>query len=268
MGPGVRLYLSVSFGVAWLCWGMCWLTATHRLGGVNITVLLVAGSFGPFVGAGLCVALDQGVSGMLRFYARGFDPRMGWPAFLAAFFLVPCLAMLAAYIYAAQTGERFALQIGWAEVPLAYLWLFVLGGPVAEEFGWSYLSDRLDERMQVIFATVLLGTIWGFWHLPLFFLIVPGLLQHYMPFGLFLLFSIALRFLFSWAYHRSGKNILSNLVFHNALNFALSLVTIVPPVQSDTHLRLWYLIALASAAAALLWRVAPPSARPEPPVMA
>jgi membrane protease YdiL (CAAX protease family) len=255
----VGLYLGVSFGIAWVCWGICWLIANRRLGGMGLTPFLIAGSFGPFIAAGLCVALDRGLGGMLRFYGAGFDPRMGLFVFIVAFFLVPCLAVLAGYIYHLQTGDGFALQMGWQDVPIAYLWLFVLGGPVAEEFGWSYLSDRLDEQVPVIAATVLLGVVWGFWHLPLFFLVVPGLLQHYMPFGLFVLFSVGLRFLFSWAYHKSGRRILSNLVFHNALNFALSLVVIVAPVAGDAHLRLWYLTGLAYAAAALLWWFAPPA---------
>jgi hypothetical protein len=253
----MRLYLIVSFGVAWLCWGVCLVMMNHRLIG-DITPVLIVGSFGPFIAAGLCVALDRGFLGMLRFYASGFDPRMGWLVFIVSFFLAPCLAMLAAFIYDLQTGQKFALQMSLADVPLAYVWLFVLGGPVAEEFGWSYLSDRLDEQAPVILATILLGAIWGFWHLPLFFLVVPGLLQHYMPFGLFVLFSIGLRFLFSWAYHQSGRKILSNLVFHNALNFALSLVTIVPPVLGDAHLRLWYLTGFSYLAAGLLWGLAPP----------
>jgi hypothetical protein len=220
--------------------------------------LLIAGSFSPFIAAGVCVGLDRGLSGVLRFYGSGFDLRMGIPVFIVAFFLMPCLAVLVAYIYHLQTGEGFAFQMSWSEAPMAYLWLFVLGGPIGEEFGWSYLSNQLDERFLVILATTLLGIIWGFWHLPLFFLVAPGLLQHYMPFGLFVLFSVGSRFLFSWAYHRSGRNILSNLVFHNALNFALSLVTIVPPIDGDSHVRLWYLTGLAFLSALFLWRLVPP----------
>jgi hypothetical protein len=260
---GIAPYIAVSFGTAWLGWGACWFIFTRHL---NLPLMLFAilGSFGPFIGAGLCSWAGGGATAMLRFFARGFNPAMGWPVFLTALFLLPAISTLTAALYAWKTGQHFAFQISWSELPIAYLWLFILGGPVAEEFGWSYLSDRLDQKFDTRLATLFLGIIWGFWHLPLFFLTVPGLLQRYMPFGGFLLLSISMRFLFSWAYHRSNRNILSNLIFHNALNLALSIVVIVPQSPDPYHPRLWLLIALSTLAAAISWIGAPPRSQPSP----
>ncbi len=254
----IALYLLVAFGWAWAGWGLCVLIAKGEVA-LPLTLTLIIGSFGPFIAAGLCAGVQGGVRGAARFYGRVLQWRMGWDVAVAALLLVPALAVLSAWLYARQFHLPLAFNITLAELPLAYLWLFVLGGPVAEEFGWSWLSDALDGKLPVPFATLLLGVIWGFWHLPLFFLVVPGLTQHYMPFGLFLLMSVSARFLFSWAYHRGGRNILSNLLFHNALNLGLSIVTIVPPLMAHEHLRLWYLTVLIGLAAAALWRVAPPS---------
>jgi hypothetical protein len=84
--------------------------------------------------------------------------------------------------------------------------------------------------------------------LPLFFLAIPGAMQHLMPFAMFLLQSIAFGFLFSWSCHKGGRSILSNLLIHNGLNFGISIVVIIPPVP-DAHLPLSYLIVLAAMAA-------------------
>jgi hypothetical protein len=65
---------------------------------------------------------------------------MGWTVFLVAVFLPPLLCILAARIFAWQTHQPFAFQMSLADIPMAYLWLLVLGGPLGEEFGWSYLS--------------------------------------------------------------------------------------------------------------------------------
>lgn len=256
MKPGIQTYLIVSFAIAWLCWGLCWFIINHPLN-LSLTLFLIIGSFGPFIAAGLCSWLSGGLGATLRFYARGLNPFMGWKVFLTAFFLVPILAIISAAIYARQMHQIFAFQMSWSDLPMAYLWLFFLGGPVGEEFGWSYLSDQLDKKFNLNFSNLLLGTIWGFWHLPLFFLIVPGLTQHYMPFDAFLAFSISARFLFSWAYHKSNRNILSNLIFHNALNFSLSIVVIVVPAVGQDHLRLWYLTALSAISAFALQRASP-----------
>ena len=253
----IRLYLAVSFGFAWACWCVCWLIA-DKLISAPLTPLLIVGSFGPFIAAGLCALLTGGWRAVPRFYGRALQVRMGFGVLLAALLLIPALGILAAWIYARQTGEPLVFQLTWAELPAAYLWLFILGGPLAEEFGWSALSDQLDRRLPVPAATLLLGVIWAFWHLPLFFLSVPGLTQRYIPFGLFLLMSIAARFLFSWAYHRAGGNVLSNLLFHNSHNLALTIVTIVPPILGADHLRLWYLTLAMLAAAVALWTLWPP----------
>jgi hypothetical protein len=256
-------YIAVSFGIAWVCWAICWCIINRHLH-LPLTLFAILGSFGPLAGAGLC-SWGEGGAATRRFFARGFNPKMGWPVFVTAFCLLPVLATLTALLYAWKTGQHFAFQMSWAELPIAYLWLFILGGPIAEEFGWSYLSDGLDEKFDYRIATLILGLVWGFWHLPLFFLIVPGLLQHYMPFEGFLLLSVSMRFLFSWAYHRSNRNILSNLIFHNALNLSLSIVTIVPSAPDPGHPRFWLLIGLSALTALILWIFSPPLPLQPPP---
>ncbi len=259
------LYLAISFVFAWSCWGLCWLILNEHVP-LPLIATAILGSFGPFIAAGICTSRAEGAAGVLRFYGRALQWRMGWLVFFVAVFLPPALCVLAARVFAWQMHQRFAFQMSWAEVPLTYAWLLVLGGPLGEEFGWSYLSDRLDERLAPQAANLALGVIWGFWHLPLFFLAIPGAMQHLMPFYLFLLLSVVLRFLFSWSYHKGGRNILSNLLIHNGLNFGLSIVVIIPPVP-DRHLRLWYLIVFAAAAAVMLQRAAPAFQKPPQAMM-
>jgi membrane protease YdiL (CAAX protease family) len=254
--PSTVIYLAVSFAFAWVCWGLCWLIINDHVG-LPLVGVTILGSFGPFIAAGFCAWLSGGSEGMLRFYARALEWRMGWQVFVVAFFLLPALCVAASGIVAWQIHQPFGFQMSWSEIPMAYLWLLFLGGPLGEEFGWSYLSDRLDEDFAPLLANLLLGTIWGFWHLPLFFLAIPGALQHLMPFYVFLIYSIVVRFLFSWSYHRGHRNVLSNLIIHNSLNFGMSVVVIVPAVPEPYHLRLLYLIILTAIAAFLLQRLAP-----------
>jgi hypothetical protein len=262
-GPGFRRVLIFTIGAfafAWLLWMLAWLAASRGVDGIALMALVIGGSFAPFVAAGFCTVKDGGWRGMLRFYARVLDPRLGWLVFSIAVLLLPMLGIGAAALHAHLHGQAFSFQLGWSDLPMTYLWLFLLGGPVAEEFGWSYLSDALDQHLSIKGSTLALGVIWALWHLPLFYLDVPGLAQRFIPFWLFGCLSIAARFLFSWAYHRSGRNILSNLVFHNGLNLSLSIVVIVEPVVGGSLDRLAYLIGGAAICAVLLWYFAPPEA--------
>ncbi len=255
------MYLAVGFIVAWAVWIVCGLMARHGTPGAALVPAVIAGSFAPFLASGLAVWCDSGARAALRFYVRGLNLRMGWAVFVAAVFAIPLLGVAVAAAFGAVAGQPLTFQMGWKDVPYAYVWLLILGGPVAEEFGWSYLSDRLDEWLAPFSSNLVLGLIWALWHLPLFFLVVPGLDQSFIPYPVFVLTAVCFRFLMAWCYHYGGRNILSNLLAHNGMNFALSLVPIVLPVRGTAQWRLVALSVLAGICAAVLYRLAPPSSR-------
>lgn len=59
--------------------------------------------------------------------------------------------------------------------------MFFMGESVQEEFGWrGFALPRLMIRRTPFMSALILGLIWGFWHLPLFF--ISSLSQTYMNF--------------------------------------------------------------------------------------
>jgi uncharacterized protein len=47
--------------------------------------------------------------------------------------------------------------------------VFLLGGPLGEEPGWrGFVLPRLQPRFGPLGGTLLLGFLWGCWHLPEF----------------------------------------------------------------------------------------------------
>jgi uncharacterized protein len=253
----IALYLAVAFIMAWALWFVSWLISHHKLS-LPIFPVLVVGSFGPFVGALVTTWVEGGPRGAMRFFARAFDPRMGWAVFLVSFFLMPILAIVVELVHARLAHEAPHFTMTLSEFPLSYVFLFVLGGTLAEEYGWSLLSDKLDGLLPLRSATLLLGVIWAVWHLPLFFIITPGAIQGYTPFHIFLVATVAMRFLFAWAYHRGGYNILSNMLFHTASNLAYSIVALAPSPEDMSTGRLWMFACLSIVAAVVLWVAAPP----------
>lgn len=258
----IVLYLTVAFAMAWSVWLVAWLINQRKLS-LPLFPVLVVGSFGPFIGALVTTLAEGGKRQALRFFARVFDPRMGWGPFLVSFFLLPVLAVVVEIVHAklAHVVPHFNMTL--TELPLTYLLLFVLGGTLAEEYGWSLLSDKLDGILPLRAATLVLGLIWAFWHLPLFFIIAPGAIQGYTPFHLFLVATVAMRFLFAWSYHIGGYSILSNMLLHTAANMSYSIVSLAPSPTDMSTGRMWMFAALTVVAAVLLWVVAPP--RPDSP---
>jgi hypothetical protein len=253
----MSLYLAVAFGTAWSLWFVGWLITRHALS-LPLFPVLVAGSFGPFIGALIATFSAGGSKYSLHFYARIFSLRMGWGVFLISFFLLPALAVIVEIVHAALTRRSLHFTMTLSEVPLNYLFLFILGGTLAEEYGWSLLSDTLDDVLPLKASTFVLGVIWALWHLPLFFIVTPGAIQGYTPFYIFLIATVSMRFLFAWAYHRGGRSVLSNMLFHTAANMAYSIVALAPAPEDMSTGRLWMFSALTIAAAFVLWNFAPP----------
>jgi membrane protease YdiL (CAAX protease family) len=251
------LYLVVAFVMAWALWLVGWLITQHKLS-LPLFPVLVVGSFGPFVGAVVVSWKEGGPRNALRFLARAFDWRMGWAVFLVSFFLLPILAVIVELVHAkfTQAAPQFTMTL--SEAPLSYLFLFLIGGTLAEEYGWSLLSDKLDGILPLKTATFVLGVIWALWHVPLFFIVTPGAIQGYTPFYIFLTATVAMRFLFAWAYHRGGNSVLSNMLFHTASNMAYSIVALAPSPDDLSTGRLWMFAVLNIISAAVLWGVAPP----------
>ncbi len=252
----MRMYLAVAFAMAWTLWLIGWLITQHKLS-MPIFPVLVVGSFGPLVGALITILTDGGPKRALRFFVKGFDPRMPLPVFLISFFLLPLLAVIVELLHALWSHAVPHFEMTLSALPLNYLFLFVLGGTLAEEYGWSILSDQLDCFLPLGTATLLLGIIWAIWHLPLFFIITPGAIQGYTPFYIFLVETVAMRFLFAWTYHRGGRSIFSNMLFHTASNLAYSIVAIAPSPRDMSTARLWMFTVLTISVAGLLWAFAP-----------
>ncbi|GLQ93722.1 type II CAAX prenyl endopeptidase Rce1 family protein [Dyella acidisoli] len=231
MHPSFRtpawFYFVLAFGMAWIAWFFSLLGSRGilPLSPVAQLICLFVGSFGPFVGAFVAAYRDGGWPAVREFAGRSLRYRMGLIYFLAAMLLVPVAAGLSMAWLASHGGPPFAFAMPLSHLPLLYVELLLIGGSINEEFGWAYAIDRLQQRYNLLWAAVLLGVIWGCWHIPLFFIV--GLTQSFMPFWAFLIFTVALRIAIVWGYASNRQSILIALLFHTASNVCFNLYTIV-----------------------------------------
>jgi membrane protease YdiL (CAAX protease family) len=99
--------------------------------------------------------------------------RVGWVWYLFAGFLPIALFGLAALL-SSSLGTAAAFQPGkmLSNVPVALL-VALPFGPMGEELGWrGFALPRLRERMGPWASTLVLGLVWTFWHIPMFWF--PG----------------------------------------------------------------------------------------------
>lgn len=224
-------YLIVTFGFSWLCWlpGVLETAGALKLP-IPWEIFLLLGIFGPLVGAVWATARKKGWRGAWRLLARVADIRIGvawWLVILIIPFALPSLALLGFDLLGGEVVELEVIGRPWVVIP-TILFMMLLGGG-QEEFGWrGYAIDILETRWGALAASVVLGFIWGIWHLPLFFVEHTG--QYYMPLWIFLLASPALSILTTWVYNSTGKRLFSAWLFHGTINAGIDLFPTVQKV--------------------------------------
>jgi len=56
-------------------------------------------------------------------------------------------------------------------IAVSFVYIFFLGRSFQEKWGWrGYVLDKLQARWSAFVSSVVLGVLWGAWHLPLFFI--------------------------------------------------------------------------------------------------
>ena len=221
-------FLLVTFAASWSCWFL-----SAHVDGPSGDVLGVAGRFGPFLGAVVAVAtVDHG--SFRDFLTSRMRSRGRWWYWPLAF-LGPAVVILASMLIASAFGEDLGEfndpSTLYLIVP-AFGVVLVLGGPLGEEVGWRGVAlDPLQKRFGPMRASVVLGVIWGVWHVPLFF--DPSQIQQGLPILLYLGQTTATAFVYTWFWNRSMSLPLV-MVLHASTNlFAGVFPLLVPEARSQ-----------------------------------
>jgi membrane protease YdiL (CAAX protease family) len=168
-----------------------------------------------------------------RLLSGWFKFRIGWQWYLAAFGLV--LGPLAfAGVYIALGNAPRGLAEGATALTLAGSLLFnFFGAPLGEEAGWrGFALPRLQQRFNALAASVVLGLIWAFWHIP--FYIDPDMAAAHIPFGIFIAICVVLSILFTWIYNNTQGSLVGPVLAHFSFNltgaFVAGSLGLVPPM--------------------------------------
>ena len=162
----------------------------------------------------------EGVASLLKRYLQW---RVGWKWYLAPFLLAPALIIGGVYLNAALIGipPDFSTVMAYkifgnsAYLPLFILPFFMVDFIAnGEEIGWrGYVLPRLQAKYGSLSSALILGGIWGFWHLPKF-------LTHWdtVSFAWFMAHTMAASVLYAWLYNGTKGSLLLVTLFHAASN--------------------------------------------------
>jgi membrane protease YdiL (CAAX protease family) len=218
-------YFVIAFVFSWIVW-LPGVLAARGLFDLPVPELALAGigAFGPFVSAFYLTRRTQGKEGVKTLIKRALNFRihMKWLAAIVVIHLAVTAA--ARYLYIWRGGEVPDSPVLGSPVAILVLFivLFFVGGSVNEEFGWrGYALDRIQLQHNALLSSLILGLLWGFWHLPLFFF--RTLSQSFMSFWIFLGWTCALAVLMTWLHNNNRGNIMVALLFHTMGNLSPSI---------------------------------------------
>jgi membrane protease YdiL (CAAX protease family) len=170
--------------------------------------------YAPAIAAFIVILYYGGVAGLRCYLGRLLLWRcsVGWYALLLIG--IPLLYYGGAALKGNLFEEPFFFTSSQAFIEA--LLLTAIKGPV-EEFGWRGLAlPLLQRKISPIWAGLLLGVIWGFWHLPAFLL--SGTPQSAWSFTPFFIGTFAVSVIMTVLFNASRGSILLPALFHFQLN--------------------------------------------------
>ncbi len=187
------------------------------------------GGFGPSLAAVAMVWHQDGLAGLRGWLSCCLQWRVGW-VWVAVALLLPLVVVgLGAAIHVAL-GGIIPPSPANGHVMLAmvnFVLILLLGGPLGEEFGWrGYALPILQKRYGWRIASLVLGIVWGAWHLPLFY--IANTTQQHMPVALFVVSTVAMSVLFAWLANRTAGSLIPAILFHTAINYWSWVVPVIP----------------------------------------
>lgn len=221
-------FFTMAFALSWVAW-IPYVLSGHGLvvwgftfpGGVLGSQLLgvLPGAYlGPIASALLVTAACDGRAGLRAWLRRMTRFRVGWIWYAVVVLAVPAALITATAVLTGQAPVVPPAAVLVAFLPGLVIQMVTTG--LAEEPGWrEFAMPRMQARYGPLLATVVVGVLWGAWHLPLFLTEWGGGPAVDPIYVLeFLVTVIAFSFVMTWIFNRTGESMPLVMLSHVSVN--------------------------------------------------
>jgi membrane protease YdiL (CAAX protease family) len=241
-------FLVLSYG---LTWALLMPLAIFRdaTAGPYTTLALLIGSNIPSAVAIALTAIGLGRGATRKLLGRLVIWRVGWRWYLLL--LAPTALVIGTITLVAVTrgGPTAALAMPLSNAIFFVAFMTFPGSATGEELGWrGFALPRLQFRHTALIASLIVGSLHGLWHLPLW---LRGDADHQLSvYPAFLIQAIGLAVIYTWLYNSTKGSVLLAVLFHTATNAPLTLVLL--PLGIENWLLPFWLMAGFTVVAALI----------------
>lgn len=229
-------FFILTFLLSWLAWLPGMLLTNHYIqpNGFLLqlnTILNPVGGMMPSLVAFFLVYREQGVSGVKKSASRVFKLRLGYWYF-PLFLIIPLCLVLAHCInipFGHPFPDRQIFHEPWMILPLFLLFLVMVA---SEEFGWrGFALDKLQTKWSAFNSSIIIGSIWALWHIPMF--LSNGFAHHDipLPFGQLFITLVLTSVLITWLQNNT-RSLAPAFIIHALINLSGE---VLPLVDKDTE---------------------------------
>lgn len=235
-------FFALLFAYSWGVWLTALLLGAADYGTSTYFPLVIYGQFTPLLAAVTLIGRRHGKQAIWQFIRQAFDFNTKAIYFLLALGISLGISAAAHYL-----APLFNLQVAdtllppeagnpWlVAIPYFFFILFLGGG--MEEFGWrGYAQQPLQERFGIVKASILIGLVWGVWHLPLW--AFPEGQGGYSAVA-FIVQTVFVSIVYGLLYNASGQKLTIALVFHAMYNTAPPFFPFLHQIEGEPQTAYW-----------------------------
>lgn len=217
----VYLQIALTFIITWGCWigaqALLEMELVTMKSPFYQSLYYIGGIIGPGVATWLTLKIVNEKEVTKEYMERLFKWRVkGWWYSLAYIINLGILIITISIVYIIDKSSLPSLETAPLYMIILYLPIMIfLGG--LEELGWrGIILPELLKTFSPIKASIILGLIWGLWHMPIFW-ILPIAGQYGMNFAMYMLGVIGISLVMTWIYMKTQSTLVS-IVYHAGFN--------------------------------------------------
>jgi membrane protease YdiL (CAAX protease family) len=242
----VIVYFMLVYALAW----SIWIPAGMLTESISLVFVLV-GAWAPTIAAITLSGYLYGWNGIRALLRHILVWRVGiqWYAFaLLAAALIGLIAIMVFVLLGGSAPQPtfppgVPRQVGYLVLPLILLTNVFVGGPLSEEFGWrGFALPHLQGKISAFGASLVIGIVWGAWHLPFFAFKAAGNIVGDIPLWAFVLLTTAWSVLFTWVYNHTRGSLLLAVLYHTAVNTTLGSLGLIRADAGGVTLLVLYVV--------------------------
>jgi uncharacterized protein len=230
----LAFFFLIAFGWSWFLWWLLFIsgivampadTSEIDIGSAwPLIILILFAPYGPTIGAFVVTAMTEGKPGVRALWRRFWNRSLSikWLFVILLFF--PALRLVANLVSRTLDSQAYPF-LTWPNQP----WMFIpplvanglIHGGLSEEFGWrGYVLPRFQAKWNALVSSLILGVIWGVWHLPL----LQAGMSSANSVAELVLWQTLVAIFFTWVFNNTNGSILAVVLFHAMANGSSDIV--------------------------------------------